>query len=271
MSTARGCGDRWVCEIGAFTYTRKIARRQTSESTLPFSAETIQIRSSSGDLEICRGLSDVVLLVDGQPSVIAWPAEGLRTEQYFLRAYDTSAITARFHDLPLLSYGIQPHVGLAEQVRPLLEMMADGSYRVELLGRLGPDERRPAARGTLRWAEWAGLHRVASGDPLLVGSVPRELLRLAEDRGNDGIRGVVVLLTVPDTDVSFLLLGHEAMEESQRTGLAPIGVLITYENPRALSPTEHLRHLQDAWKRCAEVVRAPEVVAPPARVPDRVG
>lgn len=242
-----------------------------SESTLPFSAETIQIRSSSGDLEICRGLSDIVLLVDGQPSVIAWPADGTRTEQYFLRAYDTSAITARFHDLPVLSYGIQPHVGLAEQVRPLLEMMANGNYRVELLGRLGPDERRPTARGTLRWSEWAGLHRVATSDPLLVGSVPREMLRLAEDRGNDGVRGVVVLLTVPDTDVSFLLLGHEAMEESQRTGLAPIGLLITYENPRALSPSEHLRHLQDAWKRCAEVVRAPDVALPLVRVPVRVG
>lgn len=260
-----------MCETGAVPYTPEIDRCQTPESTLPFSAETIQIRSSSGDLEICRGLSDVVLLVDGQPSVIAWPAEGGRAEQYFLRAYDTSAITARFHDLPVLSYGIQPHVGLAEQVRPLLEMMADGNYRVELIGKLGPDERRPTARGTLRWSEWAGLHRVASSDPLLVGSVPRELLRAVEDRSNDGVRGVVVLLTVPDTDVSFLLLGHEAMEESQRTGLAPIGLLITYENPRALSPVEHMRHLQDAWKRCAEVVRAPEIAPALPRVPDRVG
>ncbi len=213
----------------------------------------------------------MVLLVDGQPSIIAWPAEAGRSEQYFLRAYDTSSISARFHDLPVLSHGIQPHVGLAQQVRPLLEMMADGSYRVELIGKLGPDERRPAARGTLRWAEWAGLHRVASADPLLVGSLPRELLRLTEDRGAAGVRGLVVLLTVPDTDVSFLLLGHEAMEESQRTGLAPIGLLITYENPRALSPGEHLRHLQDAWRRCAEVVRAPEVAPTLARVPDRVG
>ena len=242
--------------------------------------ETVHVHDTTGDLEVCRGGSDLVLLFDGHPCAIVWPASDDQAEHFFVRAFDTAEIAARVESSPLVRDGYNPSRGLVEQVRPLLQTMVDGRYRVELVAPLGSDDDvapsgSDAPLRTARWLDWSGLHRVGSAEPLLLGSVPRE--RLDPARLNRAMRGirqgrrpVLVLLTVPDVDVTFIVLGHEAMEACQRAGVAPLGLLITYETPRALGFEDGLRLLQDAYRRCADLASAHYASARGEAVIDRV-
>jgi hypothetical protein len=229
--------------------------------------ETIHVRDASGDLEICVGDGDVALLVEGQPCALVWPASNEQLEHFYVRAYDTSAIADRLRDLRAFVDGIDLHQPLRAQIGPLLHCLVDGRYTVELLRPLGleheapvPGQQRPK-RGVGRWMDWAGLHRVSSNDPLLLGSVPHELLDVRrveelEDRIGAGARPIIVLLTLVEPDVTFLVAGHEVMEAYQRCGVSPCALLITYETPRWLSVDDGIRLLGQAYQRCSDLASA---------------
>lgn len=229
--------------------------------------EVLHIRDATGDLEICAGEGDVALLVEGLPCALVWPASHDQPEHFYVRAFDTSVIADRLRDMRILVDGVDLDVPLRLQIEPLTRCLVDGRYTVELLRPLGLEHEEPQPahvrnkRGVGRWMDWAGLHRVSSNEPLLLGSVPHELIdahRTAalRERILAGARPVVVMLTLTDQDVTFLVAGHEVMEAYQTLGLPPRALLITYETPRWLSVDDGIRMLGQAYQRCADLASA---------------
>lgn len=224
--------------------------------------ETFFLRDGTGDLEICAGDGDVALLVEGQPCAVVWPASADEPEHFYVRAFDTSVIADRLRDLPAFVEGIDADLPLGLQVEPLLRCLVDGRYTLEVLRLVNLDHEEPGPvtprRAMGRWMEWAGLHRIASDEPILVGSVPNELLDLRQiahlqRRIEGGERPVVAMLTLPSYDVTFVIAGHEVMEAYQRSGVPPAALLITYETPRWLSVDDGIRMLGQAYQRCADL------------------
>jgi hypothetical protein len=215
--------------------------------------EAIVVRDSAGDVEVCSGDGDVVLLVDNQPVTIAWPPDRTTQTRLFFRAFDASDLAARLAGMALCTDGVDPSLPLAVQLKPLLRLLVDGTYDAhleEMSGMEGDDPGVDEPCQPFTYLEWAGLHRVETDVCLLLGSIPRSLLdpiaiRDVAMRIRAGYRPAIVTLTCAGAAAAFLLHGHVAMEAYQQVGVAPTTLTLTYRTPRRLSvdeATETLRH-----------------------------
>ena len=141
-----------------------------------------------------------------------------------------------------------PDTGTGEPLptllREVLAMMPDGRYRLGMQASPDLDPDQPATddaeRSSGEVLAWTGLHRVRSDDPLLLGTVPRDLLDRAQIRAlsariNRGARPPVVLVEAPEQGVSFIVAGHTALEAYRRVAMEPVLLTIEPLDPDPLS------------------------------------
>lgn len=198
--------------------------------------------------------------MDEQPVAMVWSTGGDGTHRWFVRA----------HDLGQLEDGLRmPDTAtgdaLPELLRDVLALLPDGRYRLGFQPSPDLDPDRPGpdapARPSGEVLAWAGLHQVHSEDPLLLGTVPRDLLDRAAIRALSaailrGARPPVVLLEAPDQAVSFVIAGHTALEAYRRIAMEPVLLTVEPVDPQPLSEDDGTALLTAAFARCGEVVAA---------------
>jgi hypothetical protein len=226
--------------------------------------EALVVTDGLGDVEICAGDGDVVLLVDDQPVTLTWPAHHPHRNRLFFRGFDASELATRLAGMALCTDGVDPNLPLAVQLRPLLRLLVDGVYDAHL------DEERGVEFGEVTldepaqpysYLEWAGLHQIDAEEALLLGSIPRSLLdpiaiRDVVGRIRSGRRPAVIGMTCPTANATFLLHGHVAMEAYMQVGVAPTMLVLSYRTPRRLQAEEAAVLLRRATTHFGEVLAA---------------
>lgn len=198
--------------------------------------------------------------MDELPVAMVWTRQGDVRDRWFVRAHDLGLMEEELNLPDTLSGEPLPTL-----LRDVLAMMPDGRYRLGLQPApdLDPDQPAPDDRDRSggEVLAWAGLHEVRSEDPLLLGTVPRDLLDRAEIRSlsariNRGARPPVVLVEAPEQGVSFIVAGHTALEAYRRMAMEPVLLTIEPLDPDPLSEDDGTTLLTAAFARCGEVVAA---------------
>lgn len=222
------------------------------------STETIVVRGGTGQLSLRHGRLDTALLLDGEPVALVWEGQG--QGRTFVRAQDLGAL----EDTQPLRH-VAPEARLSATLRPILALLPDGPYHLELLASpdVEPDEpdedARPHASG--RFVDWAGLHEIEDGEPLLIGTVPRDLLDPARIRDltgwiREGGRPGVVVLDCEGDDVGFIVAGHAALEAYRQADRQPTLLRITTLEPAPLTLQEGADLLTRAYEHIGQIVAA---------------
>ncbi len=221
---------------------------------------TVLVRGGLGRLRLHVHGVDAAMVMDELPVAMVWMRQGDATDRWFVRAHDLGAIEDEL-DLPDTQSG-EP---LANLLRDVLAMMPDGRYRLGLQASSDLDPDQPTAddpsRSSGELLTWTGLHRVRTDDPLLLGTVPRDLLDRAEIRSlsariNRGARPPVVVVEAPEQGVSFIIAGHTALEAYRRVAMEPVLLTIEPLDPDPLSEDDGTALLNAAFARCGDVVVA---------------
>lgn len=205
-------------------------------------------------LVFARGGGDAALLLDGRPVALVGPdPDG--GGRLLVRAHHLATIEDH---MPLVE--VDDGASLAEAVRPVLELLGEGRWRLDEVVAEGP----AAADESGDVLDWAGLRRIPAEGELLVGTVPGDLLderrvRDAELRLRAGRTPVVV--TVGDADVAFVVAGHTALRACHRLGLPPVLLRLEPFDPPELTVDEaadllaracaHVGDVAAAWYRAA--------------------
>ncbi|MCA9571735.1 MAG: hypothetical protein KC656_28050 [Myxococcales bacterium] len=222
--------------------------------------ETIEVRGGRGELSLRHGRVDTALLYEGEPVAMVWSPHGAGHGRTFVRAQDLGTL----EEAHLLRH-VGPGARLSAILRPVLARLEDGRYHLELLPspELEPDdgETSEAVPASGRFVDWAGLHEVADDEPLLIGTVPRDLLdrTLIEDLARwirDGGRPAVVVLDCEADDVGFLVAGHAVLEAYRLADRAPTVLRITAVSARHLPLREGADLLTRAYERIGHIVAA---------------
>jgi hypothetical protein len=221
---------------------------------------TVLVRGGLGRLRLHVHGADAAVVMDEQPVAMVWMRQGDASDRWFVRAHDLGAMEDEL-TLPDTGSG-EP---LPTLLREVLAMMPDGRYRLGMQASPDLDPDQPATddaeRSSGEVLAWTGLHRVRSDDPLLLGTVPRDLLDRAQIRAlsariNRGARPPVVLVEAPEQGVSFIVAGHTALEAYRRVAMEPVLLTIEPLDPDPLSEDAGAALLNAAFARCGDVVAA---------------
>lgn len=219
-------------------------------------------------LEFCVGERDSALLVEEQPVAVVWDVAHDSAHQYFVRAYDTASVDEKLRrHRELLTETVDPHLPLQDQFRPILQLFPSGNYTLIFEPGMDLDDDPLPSQdvkelwSSWRFMDWAGLHHVAAGEGLLLGSRPREFLdarriRFYEDQIRDGARPIVVMAGALDSDTAFIVDGHHKMEAYRRLRKSPGALFILAEEPRFMTVDEGCDLIAEAYARCAEIAAA---------------
>lgn len=221
---------------------------------------TVSVRGGQGRLRLHVHGADAAVVLDGQPVAMVWMGQGDATDRWFVRAHDLGALEDELH-LPDTDEDLPLHALL----RDVLGLLPDGRYRLGLQSSPDVDADAPtdddARRSSGEVLAWTGLHRVRSDDPLLLGTVPRDLLDRAQIRAQSarihrGARPPVVVVEAPEQGVSFIVAGHATLEAYRRAAMEPVLVTVEPLDPDPLSEDDGAALLTAAFARCGEVVAA---------------
>jgi hypothetical protein len=221
-------------------------------STEPVGEEYV-LQDGEGLIDIRGDGFDSGLLVAGEPVAFSWSDCEGSIAQYLVRSRETADLSQRLRALRhVAGGGLDPDAPLAPQIRPLLALLRNGTYRLGYTTSFGPydviayDERFSYAEDRDSFYPLDGV---------LITTQPSDSLRRDRidsfcQRISAGKRPIVFVAGVAGGYASFVLDGHHKLQAYRELQLPPavLSIVKETEDPialedgiRMLGPSERYR------------------------------